>query len=283
MRVVLSADMEAIAGMRSAREVLACCPEYWESGRAAYTADVVAAAQGLLDAGATDVVVLDNHASGNPHNLLHERFPEGVREESWNVFDLPAHGIDAMLQIGYHPRGGVAGFVPHTYTPGLRLLVGGEEISESHGRAWAAQAPLLGITGNAAHERTLGSLAGTPFLVVQDGTDPHSATPVLDDPAEAIREFACQALQGIDQAPRPVPPAAATFEARLVGRDEPLFSMKLGEWADAREPLAAAMGAGMAPFMGHLRALDLSSREALDRQDPAALEELTALFLDAIS
>jgi hypothetical protein len=35
--------------------------------------------------------------------------------------------------------------------------------------------------------------------------------------------------------------------------------------------------------MCHLRALDLSSREALDHQDPAALGELTALFLDAIA
>jgi len=281
MRVVLSADMEAIAGMRSAREVLACCREYWESGRAAYTADVVAAAQGLLDAGATEVVVLDNHASGNPHNLLHDRFPDGVREESWNVFDLPAQGIDAMLQVGYHPRGGVAGFVPHTYTPGLRLRVAGEEISESHGRAWAAQAPLLGITGNAAHERTLGSLAGTPFLVVQGGTDPHFATPVLDDPGEAVRSFAADALRGIADAPRFEPPAGVAFEATV--RGEPLFTVELAEWADAREPLAAAMGAGMAPFMGHLRALDLSSREAFERQDPAEREELTALFLDAIS
>jgi D-aminopeptidase len=281
MRVVLSADMEGIAGMRAAREVLACCPEYWDRGRAAYTADVVAAARGLLDAGATEVVVLDNHASGNPHNLLLDQLPDGVREEPWNVFDLPAQGVDAMLQVCYHPRGGVAGFVPHTYTPGLRLRVGGEEISESHGRAWAARVPLLGITGNAAHLRTLGSLEGVPFLVVQEGEDPHTATPVLDDPAATIRSFAAEALRGIADAPRFDPPAGATFEASL--RGEPLFSIELDDWADAREPLASAMGAAMEPFMGHLRALDLSSREAFERQDPEALGQLTGLFLAAIA
>jgi D-amino peptidase len=281
MRVVLSADMEGIAGMRSTREVLACCAEYWDSGRTAYTADVAAAAQGLLDAGATEVIVLDNHASGNPHNLLADQLPHGVREESWNVFDLPAQGIDAMLQVGYHPRGGVAGFVPHTYTPGLRLRVGEEEISESHGRAWAAQVPLLGITGNAAHRASLGSLSDTPFLVVQQGEDPHTATPVLDEPAEAIREFAREALRRIADAPRPEPPAAVTFEATI--RGERLFAIELAEWADAREPLASAMGTAMQPFMGHLRALDLSSREAFERQDPGACEELTALFLDAVA
>jgi D-amino peptidase len=281
MRVVLSADMEGIAGMRSAGQVLACCPEYWESGRAAYTADVVAAAEGLLDGGATEVVVLDNHASGNPRNLLLDRLPAGVREESWNVFDLPAQGIDAMLQVGYHPRGGQRGFVPHTYSPGLRLRVGDEEISESHGRAWAAQVPLIGITGNAVHARTLGSLEGVPFLVVQDGDDPHAATPVLTEPAQAIREFAREALRGIADAPRPVAPAGVPFEAELAG--ERLLTVDLTEWADAREPLAAAMGTAMAPFMGHLRALDLSSREALDRQDQAALGELAELFLAAIA
>ena len=117
MRVALSGDMEGIAGMRSLRELLACCPEYWETGRAAYTADVVAAAEGLLAGGAREVVVLDNHASGNPRNLLPGRLPAGAREETCNVFDLPAQGIDAMLQVGYHPRAGVRGFVPHTYVP----------------------------------------------------------------------------------------------------------------------------------------------------------------------
>jgi len=281
MRVVLSADMEGIAAMRSAREVLACCAEYWDSGRAAYTADVAAAARGLLDAGATEVIVLDNHASGNPHNLLLDQLPQGAREESWNVFDLPAHGIDAMLQVGYHPRTGVAGFVPHSYTPRLRLRVGGEEISESHGRAWAAQVPLLGITGNAAHARTLGSLEGVPFLVVQEGEDPHAASPVLNEPADAIRSFASEALRGITDAPRFEPPARVTFEATLGGKQ--LFAIELNEWADAREPLASAMGSAMQPFMGHLRALDLTSREAFGRQDAGACEELASLFLDAIA
>jgi hypothetical protein len=35
--------------------------------------------------------------------------------------------------------------------------------------------------------------------------------------------------------------------------------------------------------MGHLRSLDLSSREAFERQDAGACEELASLFLDAIS
>jgi hypothetical protein len=52
------------------------------------TADVAAAAVGLLAARAEEVVVLDNHLSGNPENILGEALPAGARPETWNVFDL---------------------------------------------------------------------------------------------------------------------------------------------------------------------------------------------------
>lgn len=116
MRVVLSADMEAIAGITGVREVLGACDEHWDTGRRRMTDNVVAAAQGLLDGGADEVIVLDNHGAGAPWNIELERLPDGARGESWNVFDLPAQGIDGMLQVGYHPPAGVAGFVPHTPT-----------------------------------------------------------------------------------------------------------------------------------------------------------------------
>ena len=70
-----------------------------------------------------------------------------------------SHGVDAMFQVGYHARGGVDGFLSHTYVPGLRLRLDDELISESHWRAWAVGAPLLGIVGNDRHLETLGSLA----------------------------------------------------------------------------------------------------------------------------
>ena len=87
-----------------------------------------------------------------------------------------------MLQVGYHARGGVDGFLSHTYVPGLRLRVDDELISESHGRIWAAGVPLLGIVGNDLHERTLGSLTGTPFLVVQRSRGRGVVEPAYGDP-----------------------------------------------------------------------------------------------------
>jgi len=299
MRVVLSADMEACAQITDVREVLACRAEYWRTGRPKLTKDVVAAAAGLIDGGATEVILLDNHGSGNPWNVVLDALPDRVRAESVDVFDLPGMEIDGMLQVGYHPRAGVRGFIPHSYIPGLRLRVDGEEIGESHGRVWAAHTVLLGIVGHAAHERTLGSLTGTPFLVVQEGVDSHRAVPVFDEAAEsaeAIRAFACQAMQGLGSASRPEPPRRFVFEASVRGVGEKAakamedagwgrvaeedFSVELSVWAQARGLLASAMIAALEPFLEELTALDLTSFEAFGVQDPARLERLSRKFQD---
>ncbi len=298
MRGVLSVDMEGIAHITEARQVLPWHPEYWDDGRRYLTDDVVAAAHGLLEGGASEVVVLDNHGAGNPWNIILDELPDRARGETWNVFDLPAQGVEAMLQVGYHPRAGVAGFLPHSYIPGLRLWVDGEPISESHGRIWAARAALLGIVGHAAHGRTLGSLAGTPFLITQEGDDPHHATPTFEaasDSAEAIRDFARNAMRGVADAHRPRPPADATFRAVLDDADadqcsrmreagwtqagDGEFTVHLAEWSDARDPLAGAMGAALAPF-SDIFGLELTSREAFERQDREATERLTRAFLE---
>lgn len=283
MRIALSADMEAIAGITDVRETFGWCESYWAHGRQAYTNDVVAAAQGLLEAGADEVVVLDNHGAGAPWNLFREQFPDRVRGESVNVFDLPALGIDGLLLVGYHPPAEVDGFVPHTYVPGLRLFVDGVEIGEAHGRAWAADVPLLGITGHAALRRTLGALADAPFLTVQTGSDRLSATPDFTDPAQsaqAIQAFAADCLRVMSTAPHPRPPTDCTFEARVRGAEQ--AKLELTAWADAREPIATAMGAAMQPFMPLLASLDMSSEEAFEAQDPAVQDELTAAITAAI-
>lgn len=283
MRVVLSGDMEAIAGISHVRETFGWCREYWDSGRQAYTRDVVAAAQGLLDAGAEEVIVLDNHGAGAPWNILREQLPDGARGESVNVFDLPRHGVDALLLVGYHPPAGIDGFVPHTYVPGVRLSVDGVEIGEAHGRVWAADVPLLGIIGHEALRPTLGVLSEAPFLTVQKGLDRLRATPVYNEAAEcteAIRGFAADCLRGISEAPRPRPPADYTFEAQVF--DAETVTVQLGHWSDAREPIAAAMSAGFEPFLHLFRALDMSSPEAFAAQDPATQNRLTELLLEAL-
>jgi D-aminopeptidase len=161
VRIAVSVDMEGALQSRSVGEIWGCLPEYWQTGKPRLEDDVAAACEGLLAGGTSDLVVLDNHG-GNTVNVSAEALPAGARLETWRDFDLLDDGVDATFQLGYHPRGGIDGFLSHTYVPGLRLRVDGELISESHGRAWASGVPLLGITGSDLHQQTLGSLSQTP-------------------------------------------------------------------------------------------------------------------------
>src|SRR5581483_3555611 len=208
--------MEGASQLQSVREIWGCLPEYWETGRPRLEADVSAACRGLLDGGASEVIVLDNHG-GNTVNVSPAPLPPGARLETWRDYDLRGHGIEATFQVGYHPRGGVEGFLSHTYLPGLRLRVNGELISESHGRAWASGVPLLGIAGNDLHAQTIGSLSSTPYLVTQRSVGRSAMEPLwsFDEGLEAIRELAERCVRDAGSAPPVSVPTAGTFEASM--------------------------------------------------------------------
>jgi D-aminopeptidase len=280
--------MEGLSQLRAAREIVAACPEYWLTGKPRYEDEVVAACEGLLAGGATEVVVLDNHASGNPTNIAADVLPSEARLETWNLWDVPDHGVDAMLQVGYHARGGVDGFLSHSYGFDLRLRCGDELISESHGRAWAAHTRLIGIVGNDAHEETLGSLSGTPFLVAQRSEGHAAAEPATD--LDAVREFARRCVENAADVRRidaPIQtrlaaslPNGAAVEATMreggwTRTGEVEYEVPLRTWDDAREPVSAAMLASFSPVL-LLWSNDLTSPEVADAYDPAKREALVA-------
>ena len=207
--------------------------------------------------------MLDNHG-GNTVNVSPEALPPGAQLETWRDFDLRSHAVDATFQVGYHPRGGIDGFLSHTLVPGLRFRVDGELISESHCRAWASGVPLLGITGNDLHLATIGSLAGTSYLVTQKSAGRSAMQPLwgVEDGVEAIREFAERCMLNASSAPPVRPPSDALFEASMpnghelvdqmtaagwVRTGDVTFAARLETWADAREPLATAMNAALRP------------------------------------
>jgi D-aminopeptidase len=292
MVVAISADMEGVSQLGDVREILACCPEYWERGKPRLEADVKAACEGILAAGASEVVVLDNHASGNTFNIWPGSLPDGARLEQWNVFELGDRGVDAFFQVGYHARGGVDGFLSHTYVPGLRLRLGEELLSESHGRAWAARLPLLGIVGNETHAQTLGSLAGVPFLVVQESRGRASMTPTFTAPQEgleAIRDFTTRCVRGGSKEPV-APPKGGTFAASMPNGGEVAdqmqaggwtrvgdveFAVELEKWKDAQDPLAVAMGAAFSPYMPDWLN-ELATRNEAEAADGGKAKRLSA-------
>jgi D-amino peptidase len=286
--VVVSADMEGISQVRQAREIFAACPDYWETGKPRYEEEVAAACEGLLAGGAAEIVVLDNHGSGNPANIDADALPARARLETWNVWDLPERGVDAMFQVGYHARGGVDGFLSHTYALDLRLRYGDELISESHGRAWAARTRLIGITGNDLHERTLGSLSGTPYLVVQSTTGRGAAEPVAG--LDSIREFARTCAENISDVPPVDVPGANSLAATMphgaavedtmrkggfARTGEVEYEITLDSWQDAREPVGTAMLAAFAPILEDW-SNDLTSPERANFCDPGKRERLGA-------
>lgn len=297
MRVCLSVDMEGVSQITNPCEVKAFCREYWDTGQRWLNDDVVAAASGLLAGGATDVIVLDNHASGNTFNIVPEALPQGARVESWNVFDLADRGVEAMLQVGYHARCGEVGFISHTYVGRLHLRVNGDPISESHGRAWGAGVPLVGIVGNDSHASQLGPLGEAPYLVVQQTVSRGEAMPSHSDPAlsrAAIADFSATAIREVRNAPLPEPPVDFLFEASIASSvldssvmdragwqrvSDTDFEQELSSWKDARGPLAAAMAAAPAPWRRSFSSDDLRTRDAFEAFDPGALSDAREAYL----
>src|ERR1041384_5105591 len=104
MKIYISADMEGIVGVVTNEQL---GPQGFEYNRFRefMTAEVNAAAQAALDAGATEVVISDSH--GNGQNLLIEKLPRQVTiVRSWPRPLMMMQGIDESFDgaifIGYH-------------------------------------------------------------------------------------------------------------------------------------------------------------------------------------
>src|SRR5690242_15939377 len=85
LKVYISVDMEGVAGVVTADQLLPAGFEY-ERFRHFMTNETLAAVRAAKEAGATEIVVSDSH--GNGESLLIEDFPKDVRiVRSW-----PRHG-----------------------------------------------------------------------------------------------------------------------------------------------------------------------------------------------
>lgn len=111
MKIYISADIEGITGTTHDDEIDARKPDYGEF-RDQMTAEVAAACEGALAAGAAEVWVKDAHDTGR--NILAGKLPREVRlVRGWSGHPLSmAQELDgsfaAMVMIGYHSRAGLA-------------------------------------------------------------------------------------------------------------------------------------------------------------------------------
>jgi D-amino peptidase len=123
LKVLLLYDMEGVSGASSVRHTnFGAEPEYTE-GRKSLTADVNAAIAGLKAAGATEIVVVDGHGSGNsmePDVLEAELLAPAKmisRERPFDIYmDSYDQSFDAIVAIAMHAgAGNPDGFISHTY------------------------------------------------------------------------------------------------------------------------------------------------------------------------
>lgn len=135
LKIYISADIEGTAGITHWDEA--------EKGKLGYdlyaelmTGEVVAACEGALAAGASEIVVKDAHWTAR--NILAERLPEQVRlirgwsGHPWAMIQDLDDSFDALIMTGYHSGAGTGGQpLAHTMTDfAHQIRLNGEVASE---------------------------------------------------------------------------------------------------------------------------------------------------------
>ena len=156
MKIYISADIEGITGVAHWDETEKPKPDYKEF-REQMTAEVSAACDGALQAGAAEVWVKDAH--GTARNLIGSRLPKQthlIRGWSSHPFSMVQEldeSFHAMLMVGYHSRAGSdANPLAHTHSSNIAsLMINGNPASELQIHAYAAayvNVPLVFVSGD---------------------------------------------------------------------------------------------------------------------------------------
>lgn len=158
MKVFISSDIEGTAGIThwdEAEKAKAVYPEF----RELMTGEVLAAIEGAIEGGATEILLKDAHDSGR--NIITANLPSCVRIiRGWSGTPLSMvqgidEGFDVAVFTGYHSRAG-AETNPLAHTMNLRvneLRLNGVPASEFHLHATAAayyNVPAVFLSGDKA-------------------------------------------------------------------------------------------------------------------------------------
>lgn len=207
-RIYISADMEGVVGVVTSEQLGPSGFEYARF-REYMTAEVNAAIEGALAAGASEILVSDSH--GNGQNLLIERLPREVTVvRSWPRPLMMMEGIDerfdGALFIGYHTSTtNVRGVRAHTISSANLTAVRLNGIAMPEAGINAAIAghfgvPVLMISGDdAIVEEARALLGDVEGAVVKWSNGFHSARTMVPEAAlDLIRETARRAVETAD-------------------------------------------------------------------------------------
>jgi len=155
MKVFMSVDMEGISGVVTGEQTDESHPLY-KNAQKWMIADVNAAIDGALSAGAAEIIVNDSH--GKMTNLvLEELNPKAKLVSGANKPLFQMEGVqacDAAMFVGYHSRAGTSlTTLDHTYWGSLidAVMVNGGEVGEPEFNAVLAGAfdvPVVFLSGD---------------------------------------------------------------------------------------------------------------------------------------
>lgn len=110
MKVFMVTDMEGVAGVVSFTQQSYPDGKYYEQAKKLETAEVNAAAEGLLEAGVEDILVWDGHGAGGiSFEDLHPavKLLHGRPSPPWSRLNQVIVQYDVCVMIGQHARAGV--------------------------------------------------------------------------------------------------------------------------------------------------------------------------------
>jgi len=135
MKILISVDIEGVAGVFHSQQVRAGNPEY-ERARRLMTDEANAAIAGAFDGGATEVWVNDSHGDfrNMPPDLLDARAQ--VIQGKPRYLSMVAGvelGVDGVCMVGYHSRAGGSGILAHTINSFAfaGVEIGGQALGEA--------------------------------------------------------------------------------------------------------------------------------------------------------
>ncbi len=135
MKILISADIEGVAGVFNSEQTRAGNGEY-ERARRWMTEEVNAAIRGAFEAGATEVLVNDSH--GSFRNLI----VDALHPRAHYILGKPRYlgmmaglelGCDGVMMLGYHSQAQGRGVLAHTINSFAfaRVQINGESLGEA--------------------------------------------------------------------------------------------------------------------------------------------------------
>jgi D-amino peptidase len=209
-KVFISVDMEGIWGVVHGNQVSPATAEYGPA-RKWMVDDVNAVIAGLLEAGASEIVVNDSH--GSQRNIIADQLNPRASLISGSPKPLSMmQGIDetfdAAIFVGYHGRAGSwPAILDHTISGGTirSIRINGQEMPElgiNAGIAAYYNVPVILVTGDTEKCAQTKALLGNAVVTaaVKEAAGRYAARNYPAEQArQRLREAAAEALRSLDR------------------------------------------------------------------------------------